>query len=136
MGGQRAGLDIDDDSTASFYKSLTSAFYNSFLNAYGKPYQVDKQVSTPKILDSAQLASITETTDHSVYYADASAIQLTDPFNDAAPNLKPKAGSPALTTAGKFDKGLLMDAFFDKTTYIGALDATNDWTAGWAVWGK
>ena len=72
----------------------------------------------------------------SVYYADASAIQLTDPFNDAAPNLKPKAGSPALTTAGKFDKGLLTDAFFDKTTYIGALDATNDWTAGWAVWGK
>ena len=136
MGSQRVGLDIDDDSTASFYKSGTSSFYNSFLNAYGKPYQVDKQVASPKILDSAQLASITETTNQSVYYADASAIQLTDPFNNAAPNLKPKAGSPALTTAGKFDKGLLTDAFFDKTTYIGALDATNDWTAGWAVWGK
>ncbi len=136
MGSQRVGLDIDDDSTASFYKSGTSSFYNSFLNAYGKPYQVDKLVSNPKILDSAQLASITQTTNLSVYYTDASAIQLTDPFNDASPNLKPKAGSPALTTTGKFDKGLLTDAFFDKTNYIGALDATNDWTSGWAVWGK
>jgi hypothetical protein len=105
-------------------------------NAYGKPYQVDKQVSNPKILDSGQLALITETTNQRVYYADASSIQLTDPFNNVSPNLKPKAGSPALTTSGKFDKGLLTDAFFDKTTYISALDATNDWTAGWAVWGK
>ena len=76
MGGQRAGLDIDDDSTASFYKSVTSSFFNSFLNAYGKPYQVDKQVSNPKILDSAQLATITQTTDSSVYYADAANLCL------------------------------------------------------------
>jgi hypothetical protein len=136
MGGQRAGLDIDDDSTASFYKSATSSFFNSFLNAYGKSYQVDKLVSNPKILDSAQLATITQTTDSSVYYANAANIMLTDPFNNQAPNLKPLAGSPALTTAARFTRGLLTDAFFDKVTYIGALDATTDWTAGWSVWNK
>jgi hypothetical protein len=136
MGGQRAGLDIDDDSTASYYKQGISGFYNSFLNAYGKPYQVDKQVANPKILDSAQLANISQTTNFSPYYANAAAIGLTDPFNNAAPNLKPTAGSPALTTAGKFDKGGLTDAFFTQTAYIGALDATNDWTAGWTVWNK
>ena len=32
-----------------------------------------------------------------------------------SPNLKPLAGSPALTTAAvKFDKGNLTDAFFEK----------------------
>ncbi len=136
MGGQRAGLDIDDDSTASFYKSTTSSFFNSFLNAYGKPYQVDKQVSNPKILDSAQLATITQTTDSSIYYANAANIMLTDPFNNASPNLKPLPGSPALTTAAKFTRGVLTDPFFEKVTYIGALDATTDWTTGWAVWNK
>jgi hypothetical protein len=136
IGGQRAGLDIDDDSTASYYKQGISGFYNSFLNAYGKPYQVDKQVSNPKILDSATLASITQTTDLSPYYADAATIGLTAPYNNAAPNLIPTAGSPALTTAGKFDKGLLTDGFFTQTSFIGALGATDDWTTGWAVWGK
>ena len=136
MGSQRVGLDIDDDSTASFFKSVTSSFFNSFLNAYGKPYQVDKLVSNPKILDSAQLATITQTTDSSVYYANAANIMLTDPFNNQAPNLKPLAGSPALTTAAKFTRGILTDAFFEKVTYIGALDATTDWTTGWSVWGK
>jgi len=136
MGSQRVGLDIDDDSTASFYKSVTSSFFNSFLNAYGKPFQVDKLVSNPKILDSAQLATITQTTDSSVYYANAANIMLTDPFNNQAPNLKPLAGSPALTTAAKFTRGILTDAFFEKVTYIGALDATTDWTTGWSVWNK
>jgi hypothetical protein len=136
MGSQRVGLDIDDDSTASFYKSMTSSFFNSFLNAYGKPYQVDKEVSNPKILDSTQLATITQTTDSSVYYSSAATIMLTDPFNNANPNLKPLAGSPALSTATKFTRGKLTDAFFEKVNYIGALDATTDWTAGWAVWNK
>jgi hypothetical protein len=138
MGGQKAGLDIDDDSTASYYSQGISAFYNSFLNAasVAKPYKVDKQVKNPPILDSASLASITQTTDLSPYYADASAIMLTDPFNNAAPNLQPKTGSPALSMAGKFDKGNLTDGFFTATSYIGAFDGTTDWTAGWAVWGK
>ena len=133
IGGQRAGLDIDDDSTASYYKQGISGFYNSFLNAYGKPYQVTNQVANPKILDSGSLASITQTTDLSPYFADASAIGLTAPFTVLAPNVKPTASSIALTTAGKFDRGKLTDPFFIPTSYVGALDGTTDWTSGWAI---
>ena len=137
MGGQKAGLVIESDSTASYYKGASTArFYNSFLNAVSTPFKVASLTVTPAILDSAGLATITTTTNHSVYYANAADIQLTDPFNDAAPNLQPKTGSPALTTAGKFDAGTLNDAFFTATSYIGALDGTVDWTAKWAVWGK
>jgi hypothetical protein len=137
MGGQKAGLDLDDDSTASYYKAGTSKFYNSFLNAYGKPFQVDKMVAVPKILDDAALETITTGVDLSVYYADAADIKLTDPFNNATPNLQPAAGSPALSTTAKFDiTGKLDDAFFEKVSYIGALDGTTDWTSGWAVWNR
>jgi hypothetical protein len=138
MGSQKTALDLDDDSTASYYKSGISSFFNSFLNgsSVAKPFYVDKLVSNPKILDSAQLATITQTTDSSVYYPSAASIMLTDPFNDAAPNLKPLPGSPALTTPAKFTRGLLTDPFFEKVNFIGALDATTDWTTGWAVWNR
>jgi len=137
MGAQKAGLDLDDDSTASYYKAGTSKFYNSFLHAYGKPFQVDKMVVVPKILDDAALEAITTGVDLSVYYTNAADIKLTDPFNNATPNLQPASGSPALPTAAKFDiTGKLDDAFFEKVSYIGALDGTTDWTSGWAVWNK
>jgi len=136
IGGQRAGLDIDDDSTASYYKNDTSRFYNSFLNAYGSPFHVDKLVGAPAVLDSLGLATKVTTHDMSVYYSNAADIMLSDPFNNAGPNVMPKAGSPALSTAGKFDFGLLSDSFFDHTSFIGALDASNDWTAGWTSWNR
>jgi len=136
IGGQRAGLDIDDDSTASYYKNDTSRFYNSFLNAYGSPFHVDKLVGVPAVLDSLGLATKVTAHDMSVYYPNAADIMLTDPFNDAGPNVMPKAGSPALSTGGKFDFGLLSDSFFDHTSFIGALDASNDWTAGWTSWNR
>jgi len=69
-------------------------------------------VSNPKFLNADQLAYIAKTTNLNVYLEDAFIIQLTDPFNDASPNLKPKGGSPALTSAGEFVKRILMDAFF------------------------
>ncbi|BAV09255.1 hypothetical protein SAMN05421788_101695 [Filimonas lacunae] len=136
IGGQKAGLDLDDDSTVSYYKQGISKFYNSFLHAYGKPFQVDKQVLNPVTLDSAGLASLTTGANLSVYYSNYAEIKLTDPFANAAPKLQPASGSPALTKAAKFDAGLLSDAHFEKVTYIGAFDGTNDWTAKWAVWGR
>jgi hypothetical protein len=137
IGGQKAGLDLDDDSTASYYKAGISKFYNSFLQAHGKPFQVDKLVVSPLILDSATLASITTGANASVYYSDPADIQLKDPFNNAAPNLQPQTGSPALTTAAKFDlTGSLDSDFFEKVNYIGAFDGTTDWMAGWTIWNK
>lgn len=136
MGGQKAGLDLDDDSTASYYKQGISKFYNSMLQAYANPFQVDKQVMNPPLLDAAGLSTITLTTNMSQQFNDATAIGLTDPFNNARPDLKPVASSPAATTAAKFDLPELGDAFFEQVNFVGAMDATNDWTSGWAAWGK
>lgn len=135
MGGQKAGLSLENDETATYYKNGTSKFYNSFLNAYSNPFRV-ASLTNASILDSATAATITTTTDVSVYYANAGDIKLGDPFNNAAPNLKPQSGSPALTKTAKFDVGSLSDGFFEKVTYIGAFDGTTDWTAGWTVWNK
>jgi len=136
MGGQKAGLDVEQDSTALYYSRGTSRFYNSFLHAVNNPFQVGGLSISPAVLDAATLETITTTTNGSVLYANAADIKLTDPFNNASPNLKPASGSPALTTAAKFDLDKLNVSFFDKVTYIGALDASNDWTAQWTVWNK
>jgi hypothetical protein len=136
LGGQKAGLSIESDSTASYYKQNSARFYNGFLSSVVNPFRVGSLAVTPAILDSSSLATITTTTNLSHYYANPGDVQLTDPFNNTAPNLQPKPGSPALATAGKFDVGALNDAFFTPTSYLGALDGTNDWTATWAVWGK
>jgi hypothetical protein len=133
MGGQKAGLDIEQDSTASYYAQGTSRFYNSFLHAHASPFRV---ANTGAFLDSTTLSNLTLTNYQSQLFANADDINLTDPFNNAAPNLKPQAASPALTKAAKFDAGTLSDAFFDKVAFVGAMDASNDWTAQWAVWGK
>jgi hypothetical protein len=133
MGSSRAGLVIEQDSTGSYYNQVISRFYNSFLNAVQNPYQVG---STGSYLDVPTLQSKTETTNLSQLFGTASAIGLTDPFNNSNPNLKPTAGSLPLTTAAKFDTGGLTDAFFTQVNYIGAFDGTNDWTAGWAVWNR
>jgi len=136
MGGQKAGLVIEQDSTALYYTQGVSKFYNSFLHSVKVPFLVASLTISPAILDSTALATTTLTTNSSVYYTNAADIKLTDPFNNASPNLKPATGSPALTTAAKFDLTSLSGAFFDKVTYIGALDASNDWTSGWAIWNK
>lgn len=133
MGGQKAGLDIEQDSTASYYAQGVSRFYNSFLHSVASPFRVS---ATGTYLDSATLSNLTLTNYQSQLFAGADEIKLTDPFNNAAPDLKPQAASPALTKTTKFDAGTLNDAFFDKVTFIGAMDSANDWTAQWAVWGK
>ncbi|NNU33576.1 hypothetical protein HK413_04430 [Mucilaginibacter sp. S1162] len=128
MGGQKAGMDIDNDVTAQFYIDGVSGFKNSLLQSYGANYNVDpaKLINTA-LLNAAGLKTLVEGRDGSKSYAVATDIGLTDPFNNQAPNLLPKAGSPALTGAS-FSATALSDAFFTKVTYVGAIDPANDWT--------
>ena len=134
MGGQKAGLDLDNDPTAQYYIAGTSGLKNSLLQAVTSPYKVDK-LATAGLLDAAGLKALVEGRDGTKSFTAAADIMLTDPFNNAAPNLLPKTGSPAIV-AGKFD-GSLSDSFFDKTNYIGAIDPANDWSkASWIVYGK
>ncbi|HEX3009136.1 MAG TPA: hypothetical protein VHO90_16150, partial [Bacteroidales bacterium] len=60
-------------------------------------------------------------------FTENAGIMVADPFNLAAPNFIPQAGSPLLTGAVTLPSGL------EATTYIGAFKDT-DWTAGWANW--
>ncbi len=140
MGSQKAGLDLDDDSTVAYYKAGISKFYNSFLNVstVAVPYKIDKlnPLVVPPVWDTASLRTLTETTNKSMFYANATDLMLSDPYNNLTPNVKPMAGAPALTIPAAFDLTSLTDTFFDKVSFIGAMDATNDWTTGWAVWGK
>lgn len=135
MGGQQAGLDIDNDPTATYYINGESGLRTSLLQSYGANYKTDKL--TAVTLTIAALKDFVETRDGSKTFAAATDVMLTDPFNNAAPNLKPKTGSPAITTAASFT-GTLADTFFTKVTYLGAVDpAGTDWTkAAWVSWGR
>ncbi len=58
-------------------------------------------------------------------------LQAIAPNNYANPNFLLSAGSPALTGAS-FTYPNLNNSFFETTTYRGAFDGTNDWTACWS----
>lgn len=137
MGGQKAGMDIDNDITAQFYIDGVSGFKNSLLQSYGANYNVDPAKLVNKaLLDATGLKTLVEGRDGSKSYAVATDIGLTDPFNNQAPNLLPKTGSPALTGAS-FTATALSDAFFTKVTFVGAIDPANDWTKGaWTSFGR
>ena len=136
MGGQKAGLDIDNDVTAQFYIAGTSGFLNSLLQSYGANYKIDK-LTNAALLSADGLKALVEKRDKTKTFATAADIGLTDPFNNTAPNLLPKAGSAAITATAAFTASALTDAFFTKTTYVGAIDPANDWSkASWIVYKK
>lgn len=137
LGSQKGGLRLQEDSTIAYYVRGTSAFYNNYLQAVTAP--IDLQTGLPlsggTTYDLTSITDLTANTYKSTILTAAADAKLTDAFNNGTPNLKPATGSPLLAGA-LFDFGTLNDAFFDKVTYRGALDASNDWTAGWAVWNK
>jgi len=134
MGGQRAGIVIDNDVTAGYYKTGISGVKNTLIASFGANYKVDKLIDAT-VLDAAGLKALVEGRDGSQSFTDAAAIGLTDPFNNASPNLLPKTGSPALAGA-KFE-GSIGDAFFTKVAYLGAIDPASDWTkATWVSWNR
>lgn len=137
LGGQKGGLRVQEDSSVAYYLRGASAFYNSFLNAYGPAVDAEIGLTITGLTGytNASITTFTTGTYKSTFAAAATDVKLTDPFNNVTPNLKPASGSPALTGA-LFDFGTLTDAFFDKVTYRGAFDGTTDWTTTWAVWGK
>jgi hypothetical protein len=58
-------------------------------------------------------------------------LQAIAPTNYTNPNFLLSAGSPALTGAS-FSAPNLNNSFFETTTYRGAFDGSNDWTACWS----
>lgn len=67
------------------------------------------------------------------YTANAGGVSLGNPFNLNNPNLRPTAGSPALSGSSFMLPGLLGDPFFTPTNYVGALaqQASQNWATTW-----
>lgn len=137
IGGQDGGLRIQEDSTIQYYVRGISSFYNSYVNALQKTVDVElgKVLSGGLTYDLSSITALVTGRDKSTLVTDNATLKLADPFNNAKPGLQPQAGSPLLTGA-LFDLSVLADSFFEKVAYKGAFDGTNDWTAGWTVWGK
>ncbi|HYK76516.1 MAG TPA: hypothetical protein VEV16_06035 [Daejeonella sp.] len=134
IGGQKAGLTLDDDPTAQYYKDGLSGFRSCLLSSVASTYKVDKLTSF--VFDATALKNLVEGRDGSKSYANAADVLLNDPFNNIAPNLAPKTGSPALSTTVNF-QAELADPFFTKVNYVGAIDPANDWTKEkWASWNR
>jgi len=67
------------------------------------------------------------------FYTGNAGVLLSNPYNLNNPNCRPATGSPALT-GGDFNHiGLVNDAFFTKTTYVGAFakQSTQNWATVW-----
>ena len=137
IGGQKGGLRLQEDSTIAYYLTGASAFYNSLVQAVTNSIdlQTGLNLNGGKTYDINSITNLTTGAYKSSVLAAATDAKLTDPFNNATPNLKPATGSPLLAGA-LFDFGTLSDSFFDKVSFRGALDASNDWTTGWAVWSR
>lgn len=135
MGGQKAGIVIDDNVTAQYYKDGISGVKNTLVASAIPNFNVDRQSATNPALTADSFKALITTRDGTVAYSNVNDIGLTDAFNNAAPNLIPKMGSPALAGA-KFE-GSINDNFFTKVSYLGAIDPSNDWTkAAWVSWGR
>ena len=114
-----AVLDIDDNATFDNIGAGTLVMENVLLYGEGATVIFDESGRDPlDISDWFLVQSGNAVVDP----------QLSDPYNQAAPDFKPQAGSPAL--GSWVDPG---DAFFDAVDFIGAMDDADDWTAGWTT---
>jgi len=121
MGYQKAGFQLESDSTAAAYLDGRSRFRHNLVHAVAEPYR-----SGSTLIAAADMKTKAEGLDSCKTYTAATDIQLENPFNLAAPNFAPKAGSPALGAASFFGF-----TGFTATTYVGALDGTTNWLTGW-----
>ncbi len=123
MGYQKGGFQFESDSTAQSYIDGRSAFRHNLVHAVAEPYKV----SSTSLINAAGVKTKAEGVDSCKTYTAANDIMLENPFNLAAPNFAPKAGSPATAAGAASFVGL---SGFTSTTYAGAVGTTN-WAQGW-----
>lgn len=122
-GYQKGGFQFESDSTAQSYIDGRSTFRHNLVHAVTEPYKV----SSTSLINAAAVKAKAEGVDSCKTFGAASDLMLENPFNLAAPNFAPKAGSPALAANAASFVGL---TGFTNTTYAGAVGTTN-WLQGW-----
>lgn len=123
MGYAKAGFEFESDSTAQSYIDGRSSFRHNLVHAVVEPYKVNSST----LINAATVQAKAEGVDSCKTYASAADIMLENPFNLAAPNFAPKAGSPA--TAANV-ASFTNFPNFAVTTYVGAIGTVN-WLQGW-----
>jgi hypothetical protein len=130
MGYQKAGFQFENDSTAAAYLDGRSIFRNNLVHAVVEPYKVSSvKIISPSDSTKSYNANdlkIKAESEKNLTYANFSDIQLENPFNLAAPNFLPKAGSPALTA----DTSFAGTSGLTRVGYRGAF-GTDNWMQGW-----
>ncbi len=116
-GFSTACLSVRDQATYDYYTDGTTSITNSVI-ACDTPYEEGKETET------GTEEGIFETAGGNNRVVDD--LMLADAWNTAAPDFAPSSGSPLLTGGAA-----PADAFFEAAAYVGALDGTTDWTAGW-----
>jgi len=120
--GFPVGLKIDGTTTGNNCTSGTLQFKNNIIA--GCPTPLDSTTLT------FGMAAWFNAGGNSIL-ATPQGLQAIAPTNYTNPNFLLGASSPALTGAN-FTAANLNNAFFETTTYRGAFDGSNDWTACWA----
>lgn len=130
--GFPVGLYIDDTKGTFTSDNVTAGnlkFMNNIVAGCVTPFK-----STPSWTGASAWWATTNTT----VLDSAQKVLMTDPNKFSAsvstsagtPNFLLKSGSPALVGAATLPGGL----GFSATTYVGAFDSANDWTADWTTW--
>jgi PKD repeat protein len=120
--GFPTGLKIDGTTTGNNCTSGTLQFRNNIIAGSTQPLD-----STALTFGMANWFNANGNT----IVSNPQAVQAIAPFNYTAPNFLLQAGSPALTGAD-FSAPNLNSTFFETTSYRGAFDGTNNWTACWS----
>lgn len=140
---------------AHLRRSTSQCIYNSLLMGYPTGLKIEGQTTAnnaasgslqwknniiagcPTALDSAGLTGFNMLSWYNANgnstLTNVSDLMLADAYNFTNPDFKPGSGSPALSGAD-FSAPNLNNSFFTTTTYRGAFDGVNDWTACWANW--
>jgi Secretion system C-terminal sorting domain/PKD domain len=140
---------------AHLRRSTSECVYNSLLMGYPTGIKIEGQTTAnnanagslqwknnlvagcPIALDSTGLTGFNMlnwfNSNGNGLLTNVSDLMLTNAYNFMAPNFQPMNGSPALSGAD-FSAPNLNNSFFEQTTYRGAFDGTNDWTACWTNW--
>lgn len=124
-GFKNVGLEIRDDATFAGFQSNTLSlrsfiFFNNGLRVNNNPQLALGRTSEAV---GASGVKIQQNVDP----------LLANPFDTAAPDFRPQAGSPALVAANA-EPAFPGDSFFTTANYLGAFDQNTDWTAGWVNW--
>ena len=124
--GYPTGLYMDGNSTQEGAQNGELMFRNNVISGMGTPLNVPGGQNW----DQAALTTWFNTPGwNNTIYASNSELQLSNPFNMTAPDLRPNPGSPLLT--GADFSGPVADGFFEVVPFRGAFGDI-DWTAGWA----